>query len=499
MTDTSIEALRQKLGEVADVNSAIALLQWDQETYMPPKAGEGRGQQLATLSALSHRLFTAPELGALLKGLSERVDSLGADDAKLVSETLYDYERSTRLPEAFVHEFAEEQSKAYEVWTTARAASDFKRFQPNLEKMVELLRRRADLMGYEGSPYNGLLEDFERGMTAEQLQPLFADLAARQSDLVKRIANAEQPDIDWLHQEWSESAQWEFSMRVLHDMGYDLEAGRQDKSVHPFTTSFDLYDVRITTRTNTKELFAGLMGSIHEGGHALYDQGFQPKDRRTPLGSAPSLGAHESQSRMWENMIGRSLPFWKHYMPDLKELFPGQLDGISAEMVYAAVNHVQPSFIRVEADECTYNLHIILRFEIEVALMEGTLKVSEVPEAWNAKVKSYLGLDVPSDAMGCLQDIHWAHGAMGYFPTYSLGNLYAAQLFETILADEPNLWSNVEAGNFRPLLEWLRSHVHVHGRRKSAVEIVRDSTGKEPGAEAYMRYLTGKYGDLYGL
>lgn len=497
MNDASIAVLRQKLGEIADVNSAIALLQWDQETYMPPKGAEARGQQLATLSALSHRLFTAPELGASLAQLGTKTDTLSSDEAKLVSETRYDYERSTKLPESFVREFAEEQSKAFQVWVDARAKSDFRKFQPNLERLVELLRRRADLLGYEGSPYNALLEDFERGVTAELLRPLFTELAEQQSALVRRIASAPQPATDWLNREWDEAAQWEFALRVLRDMGYDFEAGRQDKSVRPFTTSFDKYDVRITTRLSSKSLFSGLMGSIHEGGHALYDQGFHDSDRRTTLANAPSLGTHESQSRMWENMIGRSLPFWRHYLPSLRELFPNQFNGVAAEDIYRAVNWVQPSLIRVEADECTYNLHIILRFEIEVGLIEGTLSVADVPEVWNAKVKTYLGLDVPNDAQGCLQDIHWSHGAMGYFPTYALGNLYAAQLFERILEDLPDFWDRVESGDFGALLAWLRSRVHIHGRRQTANEIIRDATGHPPSAGPFLRYLEGKYGALY--
>ncbi|MBI5095553.1 MAG: carboxypeptidase M32 [Candidatus Hydrogenedentes bacterium] len=500
MNDGSIGLLRQKLGEIADVNSAIALLQWDQETYMPPKGANARGQQLATLSALSHRLLTAPELGILLEQLRQRSTGLDPDDAILVSETQYDVKRSTKLPESFVHEFAEEQSKAFQVWVEARAQSDFRKFQPNLERMVELLRRKADLLGYEGSPYNALLEEFERGMTAEQLRPLFAELAEQQSGLVKQITNAHRAlDTNWLNQEWAPAAQWELSLRVLREMGYDLEAGRQDKSVHPFTTSFDKYDVRITTRISSKDLFSGLMGSIHEGGHALYDQGFLDKDRRGTLASAPSLGVHESQSRMWENLVGRSLPFWKRCLPALNELFPSQFERVTAEAVYAAVNRVQPSLIRVEADECTYNLHIILRFEIEVALIEGTLKVSEIPDAWNAKVKAYLGLDVPNDAQGCLQDIHWSHGAMGYFPTYALGNLYAAQLFEKILEEIPDLWSRVEAGDFAALLAWLRRRVHVYGRRKTANEIICEATGQPPSAAPFLRYLAKKYGALYSL
>lgn len=495
-----MEVLRNRLAEVCDVRSAVSLLHWDQETYMPPKGAEGRGRQLATLSAIEHRLFTASEVGALLEELAERMDRLEPDDAALADVALYDYRIATRLPEAFVQEFAEEQSRAHGAWVQARRESRFDLFEPNLEKLVALLRRKADYLGYQDSPYDALLELFERGMTTARLRTLFGELAARQSALIERIMNAPRhPDLSWLDGEWDEQTQWELSLDVLRDMGYDFEAGRQDRSVHPFSTIFDVHDVRVTTRTDPRLLFACLTGSIHEGGHALYMQGHQERDRRTPLCDAPSLGMHESQSRMWENMIGRSLPFWKHYAPAMRARFPGRLDGVAPEDFHAAINRVTPSLIRVEADECTYNLHIILRFEIETALIEGALRVADVPEAWNAKMKEYLGLDVPDDANGCLQDIHWAHGAMGYFPTYALGNLYAAQIFEAILRELPDLWAQVEEARFAPLREWLRERIHRLGRRRNAPDLVRDLTGREPEPGAYLGYLENKYGALYGL
>lgn len=500
MDDSRLTEFRERLGEIHDVNAALALLSWDQETYMPPKAAPARGQQRATLSAIAHRLLTSEEMGGLLEELEGDSDGLGEDDTRLVAEVRYDYDRARRLPESFVRRFAQETSAAYEVWVKARREAQFDLFRPRLETVVELLRERADLLGYEGSPYNALLEDYERGMRVEELRPLFAELGARQSALVERIkASGRDPETAWMDQTWDEDAQWAFTLHVLGDMGFDLEAGRQDKSVHPFTTSFDVDDVRLTTRVDARDPFSALTGSIHEGGHGLYEQGFDREYRRTPLADAPSLGIHESQSRLWENLIGRSLAFWKHYTPEFRARFPGQLDGVSAEAIHACINRVRPSLIRVEADECTYNLHIIMRFEIEVDVIEGALAVKDIPEAWTAKMKQYLGIEVPDDAQGCLQDIHWSHGGMGYFPTYTLGNLYAAQLFDKILEDIPTLWDDVEAGRFAGLLEWLRRHVHVHGRRKLAREIVRDATGREPGTEAYLAYLESKYGALYGL
>ena len=500
MAHPQLDTLRHKLGEVADIKSAIAMLHWDQEVYMPKKAAPGRGQQLATLSGLQHRLFTDAALGDLLYQLRDSQDSLSQDERKLVDETLYDYERAKKLPESFVETFAAEQSKAYEVWVEARRTSEFTLFQPNLERIVELLRQKADYMGYEGTPYNALLEDFERGMRADVLTELFSQLAARQSALVTRIMDSGQaPETPWLNQNWYRKPQWELTLRVLKDVGYDLEAGRQDESVHPFTTNFDLYDVRVTTRISRSDLFSGLTSSLHECGHALYEQGFLHEDRRTPLAEAPSLAIHESQSRLWENLIGRSLPFWQGYLPVLKKYFPNQLDHVDVQIFHRAINRVEPSLIRVEADECTYNLHIILRYEIERALIEGSMRVADVPAVWNQKMEQYLGVHVKKDSEGCLQDIHWSHGAMGYFPTYTLGNLYAAQLFESIRKAIPDLDSQVREANFEPLLTWLREHVHRHGRRKMAAEIIRDCTGAEPSIEPFMAYLETKYGALYGL
>ncbi len=499
-TANILSSFKEELGRVIDMQSAIALLQWDQEVYMPPKAAPARGQQLATLAGLAHRMFTGDTMGGMLHELKNWEDQLDDDSVALVNETLYDYEQATKLPESFVHKFAVEQSKAYEIWTHAREASDFKLFAPQLAVIVDLLQAKAQYIGYEDSPYDALLQEYERGMTANKLKVLFGELAPKQRDLLANIMNSGSQSIPaWLEQEWDTDVQWTFSLEVLRDIGYDFEAGRQDKSVHPFTTNFDLYDVRVTTRLNNKELFSGLTGTIHEGGHALYEQGFLPKDQRSTLAQGISLGIHESQSRMWENMIGRSLPFWNHYTSKIQRHYPGQLDGLAPEDMYRAINHVAPSFIRVEADECTYNLHIILRFEIEVALIEGKLSVDDIPEAWNDKMHAYLGVRVPNDRLGCLQDIHWSHGSMGYFPTYALGNIYAAQLFEKMLVDMPNLYNNIESGDFAPLLLWLRKHVHQVGRRQGAEELIKSLTNKALDIMPFMNYLENKYSQLYGI
>ena len=490
--------LFEKLGEIADIRHTLALLQWDQEVCMPQKGAFARGLQLATLAGLEHRLFTDAEMRLLVDALRERIDSLSPEQAALVRETAHDLDRAVKIPESLVRLFAEAQSRAYEEWVEARRTSDFHRFQPHLRTMVDLSREKAEFLGYEESPYDALLDEYERGMTASKLRPVFDALAVRQTALVARIAESpHQPGVSWLDQHWQEPAQLALCEQVLRDMGYDFGAGRQDMSVHPFTTTFDVQDVRITTRINPRDFLSALSSSIHEGGHALYEQGLPMDFRRTPLADAPSLGIHESQSRFWENIIGRSHPFFRRYLPLLRKVFPGQLEQVSSADLYRAANRVAPSFIRVDADECTYNLHVILRFEIETALMEGSIRAEHVPELWNSKMKVYLGVDVPDDAHGCLQDIHWAHGSFGYFPTYALGNLYSAQLMEQARLDLPDFWKTVEQGDFSELLAWLRDRVHRHGRMKNAAQIIEAVTGRPLSPEPFLRYLEEKYAVLY--
>ncbi len=490
--------LFEKLGEIYDIRHALAVLHWDQEVCMPPKGAHARGLQLATLAGLEHRLFTDTEMRLLVDGLRDRTEDFSPEQVALIRETAHDLDRAIKIPESLVRLFAEAQSRAYEEWVEARRDSDFKRFQPHLKTMADLSREKAEFLGYEESPYDALLDEYERGMTASKLRPIFDALASRQSALVAQVADSpHQPDVSWLDQEWNGQTQMRFCEEVLRDMGYDFGAGRQDISVHPFTTTFDVQDVRITTRVNPRDFLSALSSSIHEGGHALYEQGLPADFRRTPLADAPSLGMHESQSRLWENIIGRSHAFFRRYLPRLQELFPGQLDQTTSADLYRAANRVAPSLIRVDADECTYNLHVIVRFEVETALIEGSIRAEHVPELWNAKMKVYLGVDVPDDAHGCLQDIHWAHGSFGYFPTYALGNLYSAQLMEQARRDIPDFWKNVEQGEFSELLAWLRDRVHRHGRTKNAAEIIESVTGHPPSPEPFLRYLEEKYAVLY--
>ncbi len=492
--------LQERMRDIHNLRAAAAVLEWDMEVNMPPKGAAARGRQLATLSALAHAQFIAPSVGTLIERAREHQDTLTDDARVLLRETAYDYQRAARIPEAFMRRFATARTAAYHAWIDARRQSNFSLFLPHLETLVSLSQEKAERLGYEGSPYNALLEDYERGMTVAQLDTIFGALAPRQRALAARIMNApQQPELSWLEQTWSEEKQIALTERVLRDMGYAFDAGRQDKSAHPFTTNFSIGDVRITTRVDQRAFFSALFSSIHEGGHALYEQGFREEDEGTLLAEAPSLGMHESQSRLWENIIGRSLPFWRHYMSAARELFPGMLDSIAPEQAYAAANRVTPSLIRVEADECTYNLHIILRFELETALIEGALDAADIPTAWNEKMASWLGVEVPNDADGCLQDIHWSHGAFGYFPTYALGNLYGAQLFDAMSADIPDMMERVGRGEFADVLRWLRDNVHSVGRRKTALEIIEDVTGRQPSAAPFLTYLETKYAALYDL
>lgn len=497
---SALTDLKNRLGEWSDVRSASAVLQWDEEVCMPPDGMTARGRQLATLAAIAHRQITDPDLESLARGLCDQSSGLSSDDMALVESALYDIERQKKLPESFVETMSVVRTQAYEAWARARDESEFAIFRPHLEKIVDLLRQKTDYLGYTQSPYDALLEDFERGMTTERLDSLFGDLAAKQTAFLDRVLSAKPlPESSWLDQHWPEAAQWTLCRSVLGQIGFPFDRGRLDRSVHPFSTSFDRTDVRITTRIDEKNPFSSLFGTIHEAGHALYELGFLEKDARTPLAQAPSLGMHESQSLFWENILGGSKAFWTLISPRVREAFPDQTRSVSDEDLYLAANQVRRSFIRVDADECTYNLHIVLRFEIERSLIEGSLSVSEIPEYWNARFRELIGLDVPRDSLGCLQDIHWSHGDMGYFPSYALGNLYAAQLAQTLEKDLPDFWDQVGNGQFADILDWLRKNVHHVGRRQLAPEILEQVTGQPPGSQPFLDYLDRKYTSLYGM
>ncbi len=498
----AFQDLTLRLREAADIHGAIGLLDWDQETYMPPKAVRARARQRATLSAIAHAKLIDAETGRLLDMLEsdEALGQLGDTQRAIVRETRYDFERARRLPERLVRELEETTAIASSAWADARQRSDFAAFAPHLEKIMGLLREKAEAYGYADSPYDALIEDYERGMTAAALRPIFARLRAELTPMIQAMAGAPgAPSRAILEKPYDSQKQWDFGMRVLKAMGFDLEAGRQDKSAHPFTGGSHPTDVRLTTRIAANDLASGLFSTIHEGGHGLYEQGWSAEHLDTPLAQAPSLGLHESQSRFWENQIGRSRSFWRHWFRPLAELFPEILTGIGADDFYRAINVVRPSLIRVEADEATYALHIILRFEIESALMQEEIRIAELPALWNAKMKELLGIEPPNDAQGVLQDIHWSFGLVGYFPTYALGTLYAAQLFKRLRECLANVDDLLEAGEMAPILQWLRTNVHSQGRAKTAEALIAGVCGESLNARPFLDYIRAKYGEIYRI
>ncbi|MDQ7849667.1 MAG: carboxypeptidase M32 [Armatimonadota bacterium] len=497
----AIEQLRAHLAPIVDLRHAAGVLGWDQQTHMPPGGGRARAEQLATLSRLIHEMFTSRRTGELLEAAERAAEQLDpdSDEAALVRVTRRDYDRATKLPSEFVAARSRASSLSIEAWRQARPANDFAAFCPHLQQMVDYARRTADYLGYAQHPYDALLDLYEPLMTSREVTELFARLREGIVPLVRAIAAAPQVDDSVLHQEYDEAKQQSFALEVVQAFGYDISRGRLDRAPHPFAASFSRDDARITTRFDRRFFNPAVFAIFHEAGHAMYHQGMAPSLERTPLAGGASLGVHESQSRMWENLVGRSRPFWQHYFPRLRELFPEQLTGVDAEGFYRAVNKVQPSLIRVEADEVTYNLHIILRFELEKALVEGSLRVEDAPGAWNARMAEYLGVTPPSDADGLMQDIHWASGSIGYFPTYTLGNVMAAQLFAAALREHPALPEDFARGEFRVLLEWLRKHVHRHGRKFFPQDLLQRATGSRLTPEPYLRYLWVKFGEIYGI
>jgi carboxypeptidase Taq len=498
----ALKLLRTRLGEVWDVRRAAAVLEWDQLTNMPPGGAAARAEQLATLQKTAHTWFTSDEMGRLLetcRGLVAEWD-YDSDAASLVRVTTRDYNKARKIPPALVAELARVSALAYEAWVRARANADFPLFQPHLERIVDLNIQIGEALGYQDRIYDALLDQYEPEMKTAQVAALFDALKAELVPLVRQVAEKGMAvDAAVLSRPLSVEGQWDFGVMVLRDIGFDFERGRQDRSVHPFTTAFSVNDVRLTTRLDPNYFPQALFGTIHEGGHGLYEQGVAPELERTGLDDGASLGIHESQSRLWENLVGRSRPFWQHYLPRMQQTFPGQLDDVDVETMYRAVNRVQPSFIRVEADEVTYNLHIMLRFELETDMLEGKVRLSDLPAAWNAKMRDYLGVVPTDDAVGVLQDVHWSGGMLGYFPTYALGNLYSAQIMDQVRRDIPDLTDRLARGEFGVLLGWLREKIHRHGRKYTPAELIQRVTGRELAAASYLTYIHAKFGEIYGL
>jgi carboxypeptidase Taq len=480
--------LRARLAELDDLGRVAGLLGWDQQTMMPPGGGPARGEAMATLERIAHERGTDPALGELLEGLD--------GDDPVVRVARRDYDRARRVPTELAGEIALAAADAQPAWLEARERGEFAIFAPFLERNVELRRRYADCFPEVEHPYDALLDRFEPDATAAQIREVFARLSAGLVPLIGAIAGAPAPAE--LTGPFDVAAQRELALELAHAIGYADDAWRLDDAVHPFASSVARTDIRVTTRFATDSL-TGLFATMHEVGHGLYEHSTDPELDRTTLGTGVSMGIHESQSRLWENCVGRSLTWWRHWYPRAQELFPTALADASLEDFHRAINVVRPTLIRVEADEATYSLHVILRFELELALMEGTLAIADLPEAWNAKMKELLGVDVPDDGQGVLQDIHWAFGELGYFPTYALGNIVAAQLWAAARAALPDLDDRLAAGDCAPLRDWLREHVHRHGRALMPNEIIERATGGPLDPQPFLDYLDAKYRPLYRL
>jgi carboxypeptidase Taq len=431
-----------------------------------------------------------------------------SDEAGILRRLKRDFTKKRRVPAEWVEEFARAQSLAFQIWRQAKLDSDFKAFQPELERILALRRSYAQFHTPQGSLYDALLDDYEPGMTASDLRAVFDELRPRQVELVRSISESQAAvDESILLRPFDIKKQWDFGLEVVEHLGYDFRRGRQDEAPHPFTITLHLDDVRITNWSNAEAFGSILFASMHEAGHAMYEQGISPAMRGFPTLSGASLdpshsvslGIHESQSRMMENLVGRSRAFWKGYFPRLQAIFPSELEGVGLEAFYRSINRVKPTLIRVEADEATYNLHIMLRFEIELGLVEGSLAVADLPEIWREKTRDYLGLTPPDDRSGVLQDIHWSDGYIGYFPTYTLGNLIAAQLWEKIRQDLPDLDRQIEQAQFSDLLAWLREKVHRHGAKYEPMQLLHRITGQRLSAKPYLQYLTEKYSEIYEL
>ncbi len=486
--------------ELSALDAAESLLAWDQQTYMPPMGAESKSRQLATLSGIHHDMLVSDTMKRHLDELANGdLDKLGEDARVNVREMKRAYDHASRVPTKLVRDIARAQSLGMEAWAEAREKSDYKIFAPWLEKLLKLKCEQADAIGYEESRYDALHDEFEMGSTAKRITSVFAKLRDELVPLVDRIVNSDVAKAQKIPaRDYPRAKQEALGRELLTAIGFDWKAGRIDVSAHPFCTG-NLHDVRLTTRYNEKDLTQALFGLMHEGGHGLYEQGFDPAHQGTPRAQAVSLGIHESQSLMWENIVGRDRGFWKFAYPKLQKHFAPTFDSVSPEEWYKEINKVERSFIRVEADEVTYCLHVILRFELEVEMIEGRLPVKDIPEAWNAKMKDFLGITPKNDAEGCLQDIHWSHGIFGYFPTYALGYLYSAQFYNQAKKDLPGVEDDYAKGEFGRLLGWLRKNIHQRGMTYAPHDLVKVVTGEELDTKYLIDYLTKKYTPIYEL
>lgn len=482
-----------------------SLLDWDQETFMPPAAAQIRSEQLELLAGIIHRERTSKKFATALNKLIDiksgeiKAKELTAPKKAALKEWRGDYIHNTAIPATFVEEFAKVTSQGVLAWRSAKQTNSFNQFAPFLDKIVDLCRKKAEYIGYKEHPYDALLDQFEPGITTKEVNTLFTKVRDSIAPLIKKIAAKKQVNDQFLHGNWDQDKQIIFSHRLLEAMEYDKQRGRLDFSSHPFSSSAHPKDSRITTRIHPTCLISNLFVILHEGGHGLYEMGLPESEYGSPLGEARSLGMHESQSRWWETRIGMSKPFWQYFFPLLKETFKKGLEHVTLDEFYLAINKVEPSFIRVDADEMTYPLHVILRFELERDLIAGTLKTREIPDAWNAKMEKYLGIIPENNHEGCLQDIHWSMGGFGYFPTYTLGNLYAAHLFNGFTHEHADWEKRLASGDLSFIKLWLHEKVFQHGRRYSSLDLLKNATGKTFSVDPYLDYLKGKYTKIYNL
>jgi len=488
----TIEKLQIRAAELTNLNNILALLHWDQEVMLPPAATNDRAGQCSALSTIIHKKITAPQLGNLLQQTGEQPEDLTEKDRALVRVLTREHVRNVKLPEKFVADFARLTSESLPVWVAARKESDFKIFLPYLEKIVSMSLQKADYLGYEEHPYDALLDLYEEGLTSSQLTELFSNLQPELTELVQRkgIAPSKNKPV-FPFAPIARKDQVAFSEMMLEIIGYDFKRGRQDISAHPFTTSIGYNDRRVTNRYRPDSM-EFIFSALHEGGHALYEQGIAKKYANTPLDEGVSLGIHESQSRLWENIVGRSRFFWSHYFPILQQAIPGSFQNVELDDFVRHINNIQPGLIRVEADEVSYNLHIIVRFELERELLAGNLRTDDLPELWNEKYQKYLNLKVDSDANGVLQDIHWAHGSLGYFPTYTIGNLAASQIWQTYCLADADWKQTLQQGRLAKILHWLTDNIYCHGALYPPAELLQQVCGEPLNSKYFIGYLKNK-------
>jgi carboxypeptidase Taq len=492
--------LKGRLLEISDLNAAASLLNWDQATYMPAGAAGARARQNATIHRLAHERLVDPDLGKVLDRLQPQAESLSpeSDDASLIRVARRDFEKAIKVPPEHVARANALAAASYDAWTRARPANDFSTMLPFLERTLDLSREYAGFFAPYQHIADPLIDDADEGMTTAIITPLFARLRSALAPLLRTIGQQPPVDDGCLHGSFDEQTQFELGLRIAANMGYDVERGRLDRTHHPFCTKFSLSDVRITTRIYTSDLARGLFSTLHEAGHAIYEQGITFALEGTPLGKGASAGVHESQSRLWENVVGRSRGFWRHFYPALQRTFPDALGSVPLESFYRAINKVSPSLIRADADEVTYNLHVMLRFDLELRLLDGSLRVSDLPEAWRAGMHDLLGIAPHDDRDGCLQDVHWYSGSIGgAFQSYTLGNVLSTQFYAAAAKAHPQIPSEIEVGEFRTLHGWLRDNVYRHGRKYLPDELIRQTVG-ELNVEPYLAYLHAKYAEIYG-